>query len=137
MKTWQTLGYIGLIPFIACLYLSNQEIYWQDNARLAFIAYSAVILSFIAGTLWRVNERKNNKYQQIISNAFSLIAFASLLIYQHIALAILATSYLLLFLYEKSIAAQSTLTANYITMRFRLTMTVVLLHIAASFLWFG
>lgn len=130
---------MGLIPFVLCLYLSDYNVFWGIDPKQAFIAYSAVILSFIAGTLWQVNgpqrnDNKNNK-QQVISNMFSLIAFVSLLINPYAALAILATSYLLHFLYEMRFVLQDELNPQYITMRFRLTLTVVLLHITACIVW--
>ena len=139
MKTWKTLGYMGLIPFVLCLYLSGHEMFWGIDPKQAFIAYSAVILSFIAGTLWQVNgpqqSYKQKSKQQIISNFFSLIAFVSLLINPYVALAILTTSYLLHFLYEVRLVLQDELNPEYITMRFRLTLTVILLHITAFIVW--
>ena len=137
MKTWQTLGYMGLIPFIACLYLSSYEWMWEIAAKQAFIAYSAVILSFMAGTLWQINERLKQNKQQIISNIFCLLAFLSLLVSEYVALSILATSYVLLVLYEKQCARQTKLNPDYTKMRYYLTLIVVLLHIAAFIIWFS
>jgi uncharacterized membrane protein len=60
------------------------------------------------------------------------------LLFNHkLALIILAVSFMLLFLYEKSLGKQNKLLSDYINMRFWLTLIVVLLHITAYFLWFG
>ncbi|MFQ3235875.1 MAG: putative membrane protein, partial [Paraglaciecola sp.] len=77
--------------------------------------------------------------QQIVSNVFSLIAFMSLLIGGDIAIALLAVSYILLLVYENKLSKKrkpDSLTSDYITMRFWLTLSVVLLHIGALILWY-
>lgn len=137
MKAWKALGYLGLIPFIVCLYLSSEAEFWGISTKQAFVAYSAVILSFIAGTIWRRDVSTHHDKRYIISNIFSLIAFASLLVAQEVALIILALSFMLLFVYENSIGKQHKLPTDYMNMRFWLTQIVVLLHITAYFLWFG
>jgi hypothetical protein len=134
MKTWQLLGYLGLIPFILCILFPTELARFGLNNQHVFIAYSAVILSFVAGTLWRVEAHVNHKTHQIVSNIFSLVAFASLLASFYIAVITLAISYLLLFLYEYKCTKQHSLQSrlpNYMAMRFRLTLIVVLLHIFA------
>ncbi|MFT6895848.1 MAG: hypothetical protein ACJA13_000245 [Paraglaciecola sp.] len=140
MKTWQILGYLGLLPFMACLYLGTQTTVLGIDAKQAFIAYSAVILSFIAGSLWNAQHQPHHTRQHVISNVFSLIAFISILVGGAFAIAILAVSYLLLFAYENKLVKQckpGNLKGDYITMRFWLTLSVALLHIGALILWFG
>ena len=137
MKVWQLLGYLGLLPFIAFLYLSVNSENPNITAQQAFVAYSAIIVSFIAGTLWRKDDHHIS--QQITSNTLSLMAFSSLLIAPDLALIILVFSFLFLFIYEQKSAKntqQNTLNANYMRMRFWLTLIVVSLHITAYFLWF-
>ncbi|MBA6262619.1 MAG: DUF3429 domain-containing protein [Colwellia sp.] len=137
MKSWQLLGYLGLLPFIAFLYLSVNVENPNITAQQAFVAYSAIIVSFIAGTLWRKDDHHIN--QQITSNTLSLIAFLALLIERDLALIILVFSFLFLFIYEQKLAKdtqQNNLNANYMKMRFWLTLIVVSLHITAYFLWF-
>ena len=73
MKTWQWLGYLGLIPFVACLWLFNAPIDSALNQTLfnpqqAFIFYSAIILSFLAGALWRKDTLSQDTKMQIFSN---------------------------------------------------------------------
>jgi chromate transport protein ChrA len=137
MKTWKVLGYLGLIPFIVCLYLSSEVVFLGVSTKQTFVAYSAVILSFIAGTIWRRGVSTHHDKRNIISNIFSLTAFACLLIAQKVALIILALSFILLFFYENSIGKQDKKPTNYMNMRFWLTQIVVLLHITAYMLWYG
>ena len=107
------------------------------STKQAFVAYSAVILSFIAGTIWRRGVSTHHDKRNIISNIFSLIAFACLLVAQKVALIILALSFMLLFVYENSIGKQDKLPTDYMNMRFWLTQIVVLLHITAFLQWYG
>ncbi|MFT5708218.1 MAG: chromate transport protein ChrA [Oceanospirillaceae bacterium] len=137
MKSWQLLGYLGLLPFIAFLYVSVSAENPNIIAQQAFVGYSAIIVSFIAGTLWRKDDHHIN--QQITSNALSLIAFLALFIERDLALIILVFSFILLFIYEKKLAKstqQNNLNTNYMKMRFWLTLMVVSLHITAYFVWF-
>lgn len=137
MKTWKVLGYLGLIPFIVCLYLTSEVVFFGVSTKQTFVAYSAVILSFIAGTIWRRGVSTHHDKRNIISNIFSLTAFACLLVAQKVALIILALSFILLFFYENSIGKQDKLPTDYMNMRFWLTQIVVLLHITAYMLWYG
>lgn len=137
MNVWKILGYLGLLPFIASLYLSTETVIFGISTKQAFIAYSAVILSFIAGTIWRRESKNYHDKQNIISNLFSLLAFVALLLDHKIALIILAVSFIILFLYEKHLVQQNKILNDYMSMRFWLTVIVVLLHITAYFLWFG
>jgi len=137
MKAWKILGYLGLFPFIISLYLSTEMTFLGISTKQVFIAYSAVILSFIAGSIWRRDSPIYLDKQNIISNLFSLLAFTSLLLDHKLALTILALSFMLLLLYEKSLDKQNKLLTDYISMRFWLTLIVVLLHITAYFLWFS
>jgi hypothetical protein len=139
MKSWQLLGYLGLLPFIASLYLSVESVNWVIAAKQAFVAYSAIIVSFIAGSIWRKDDNNTHIKQQIISNTFSLLAFITLLTYTNVALIILAFSFLFLYIYERELAKCSTdenRTYEYMNMRFWLTLTVISLHITAYILWF-
>lgn len=138
MKTSQTLGYMGLIPFIISFYLSIENITWQIDTQQLFIAYSAIILSFVAGTLWQANDHDKHNAKKIISNIVSLFAFLALLVNNHLALTILAINYLFLFLYESKLVKlnkQHDINPAYMKMRFRLTLVVILLHGAAYLLW--
>ena len=70
MKTWQTLGYLGLLPFFICLMVGVVIKGFESEAQKIFIFYSAIILSFISGSLWTVMDKSAKAKQQIISNIF-------------------------------------------------------------------
>jgi len=142
MKTTKILAFMGLIPFIVSLTISIQSGLWQLESKQIFITYSAIILSFVAGTLWEKGDKhnKHNKHnkQKIISNLFSLIAFISLLINHYLALAILAISYITIFLYEVRLASlnnQENARSVYLKMRLQLTVIVISFQLTAFILW--
>ena len=131
MQTWRLLGYLGLLPFASALIIASMKTGFEEAARQAFIAYSAVILSFIAGSLWRLDDQY--KHQQLFSNLLSLIAFSSLLLSNTYALSILIISYVITLLFEIKIAPHSNPT--YMNMRLNLTLIVVSMHFVALTLW--
>ena len=96
MRTKHYLGYLGLIPFILTIaFAAYIDELLNIPAVKVFIFYSAIILSFIAGTLWRKLNDKTSIKLQILSNIFSLLAFLTLFLPNYIALVILAKVYLL------------------------------------------
>ena len=135
MKTWKTLGYAGLIPFFGCLTLSAYIDNLGFNSQQVFIAYSAVILSFIAGSLWRIDDNNEHKSRQLISNIFSLIAFSALCVHFLAGLIILASSYPLILFFEYKMSGQTSMRKHYMIMRCKLTLLVFIAHIFAVYLW--
>ena len=143
MKTWQWLGYLGLIPFVACLWLFNASIDSALNQTLfnpqqAFIFYSAIILSFLAGALWRKDTLSQDTKMQIFSNLLCLYAFVCLFIPTFYALIFLPIGYLSLFLVEHRFCnnKEHGYTHSYFTMRLILSVLVILLHVIALVSWF-
>jgi hypothetical protein len=135
MSTWKTLGYAGLIPFFGCLTLSAYIDNLGFNSQQVFIAYSAVILSFIAGSLWRIDDNNEHKSRQLISNIFSLIAFSALCVNYLAGLIILASSYPLILFFEYKMSGQASMKKHYMIMRCKLTLLVFIVHIFAVYLW--
>jgi hypothetical protein len=135
MTTWKILGYAGLIPFVSCLALGSYFDNLVFESQQLFIAYSAIILSFIAGSLWRVNDKKHYKNRQVISNLFALIAFSALCIAPLLGLILLTTSFPLILFCEFKISGQSSAKQMYMIMRCKLTFLVFLMHIFAMYLW--
>ena len=132
------LSFMGLIPFFVSFYLSIQSLTWQVQSKLAFIAYSAIILSFIAGTLWSRTDEEKQAKQKVISNIFSLLAFLALLVNHQLALSLLMVSYVSLLVYETRLAKvnkQAYLGSPYLKMRLKLTIIVTLLQLGALILW--
>jgi len=130
MKTYKILGYAGLLPFLCCLVLlQSPQPYLVVEPSQAFTFYSAVILSFIAGTLWR-KDNVTNKRAQIISNVICLYVFVCLFLPKLAALIFLSFGYLLLFIAEYLLCntKDDADTQEYLKMRFSLTIIVSLLQ---------
>lgn len=136
MQIKYCLGYLGLIPFILPLIFGTTiENTLEISPLQVFIFYSAIIISFIAGTLWRKSTDNISVNLQIFSNIFSLFAFFALLLPNNIALIVLAKIYLLILLCEYHFDHSDRKNHDYLKMRIRLTSLVVLLHIAGFLIW--
>jgi heme/copper-type cytochrome/quinol oxidase subunit 2 len=138
MKTWKILGYLGLIPFAVFFYYGSEQSLFVINSKFSFIGYSAIILSFIAGSLWRESSIYRNSQTQIISNLVSLIAFVCLLVNISTSLIVLPITYSFIFVYQLKLYNQSTekeFSSEYMTMRFWLTLVVIIFHLLAFNLW--
>jgi len=143
MKIWQWLSYLGLIPFVACLWLFNISINGTSNDLLfdpqqAFLFYSSIILSFLAGALWRKDTLNQHITMQIFSNFLCLYAFFCLFIPTFFALIFLPIGYLSLFLVEYILCKNKEhgYTQSYFAMRLVLSVLVILLHATALMSWF-
>ena len=94
LKLMHILGYAGLIPFgiPVCLMLNDlwfgsairRGIPWVVHAPDMFISYSAVILSFMCGTLWAgwqtIGNNRLAKGAVLVSNLLALSAWGALLL---------------------------------------------------------
>jgi heme/copper-type cytochrome/quinol oxidase subunit 2 len=108
------------------------------NSKFSFICYSAIILSFIAGSLWRESSIYGNSQTQIISNLISLIAFVCILVNISTSLIVLPITYAFIFVYQLKLYNQSSnkeLSSEYMIMRFWLTLAVIIFHLLAFNLW--
>ena len=136
MRTKQYLGYLGLSPFVLTFaFGAFSEELLNIPAEKVFIFYSAIILSFIAGTLWRKENDQTSIKLQLFSNLFSLLAFFSLLLPSYIALIVLAKIYLLSLLCEYHFDHGDAENYDYLQMRMHLTALVILMHIIAFIMW--
>lgn len=136
-KITNLLGYFGLIPFLAATVLEVAGAEFMGKTGLTyFVTYSAIILSFMAGTLWgkvlSADDEGGTTVAFVMSNIFALAAWFSLLMdLSVLTLVILAIGFALLWFTEKNPAVgQSTYCPiTYGRLRRRLTFTVVLLHV--------
>lgn len=73
------LGFAGLIPFVSFTLLSAIS-YYQHTAVLLLISYGAIILSFMAGSLWgqAQDDTHSRAGPLIASNALALSGWAAL-----------------------------------------------------------
>ena len=62
-ESWQVLGYLGLIPFLAALGLTFLPLTLSNSAMTIFIAYSAIILSFLAGSQWSESRKQRSFFK--------------------------------------------------------------------------
>ncbi|MDG1447545.1 MAG: DUF3429 domain-containing protein [Porticoccaceae bacterium] len=143
----KTLGYAGTVPFLLPVYLMGQAFLSSKGLQSAalfglyapyvFIAYSAVILSFLSGTVWAYARSVDAvvSYGAILfSNLVALSAWLSMLliyiapIMTLFALCLLMAGYLGLLLIERLLEVPEN--AGYWHMRIQLTAVVALAHLA-------
>lgn len=134
------LGHAGLIPFLVALLARGGSGDWLPWAPATlFIAYGAVIASFMAGSLWgRALQRGTASLRWLLgSNALALGGWLALWWQQSsqtAALLLLAAVFAMLLVLEQwrlppaAALPGATLEAGYRRLRQRLTAFVLLLH---------
>ena len=143
-RTYKLLGYLGLIPFAFFTLLIIFSIVETGNANTSsflgyyvpyvFLTYSACILSFLAGTLWRgqFDSGYDGSNMLIVSNLLAVLSWLSLLIMNlsHylvlLAVVILASGYVVALTAERTSPSVS---PQYLVMRSRLTLAVIVMHL--------
>lgn len=74
------LGYLGLIPFVG---LAALQVAGVVNSNIYLLSYSALILSFLGGTLWSSSiTLKLDWPVAVVSNLVVLFAWAALVFHQ-------------------------------------------------------
>jgi hypothetical protein len=131
MKVWQWLGYLGLVPFVLCLFfpwLITSR--WDISPEQGFIFYSVIILSFLSGSLWRKDILAPNARSQLASIVFCLFAYLCLLCPLSFSLIALPFGYLGLLITEYLLChnKEHAFSCQYFKMRVFLTLVVSLLH---------
>ncbi len=137
-QTMLQLGYVGLVPYVFCLILMIADLQvFQLTGEKMFVAYSAVILSFLSGVLWgNAIDHFSNKLSRsalLLSNLFALIAWGVLLQSESqskYAIIMLAFGFIAVWFSEKTIrqVEHEESPKGYQTMRGRLTFGVVAMH---------
>jgi len=157
------LGDLGSLPFIllagvmADAHFNGPGLHSASvlglYAPYIFIAYSAVILSFLSGALWeRERERQRSRLDEpnrlatvtiLFSNFIALSAWACLLliyvapIMTVFAICLLLAGFLSLLWVERLTGAAALFSSSYWSMRLRITILVVLLHGLVAALMLG
>ena len=140
MKTSQWLGFLGLWPFIICVFYPGLVSKVLAISSLqGFIFYSAIILSFLSGTLWKKHTFAKYSYSQFAAITFCLLAFLCLLIPFSLSIVILPFAYIGLLITEYLLDSNKDHTDNnlYFKMRVVLTFIVSSLHVIAFIRWFS
>ena len=120
------LGYLGLIPFLACL--AWPLMLGSNSVNLEFFTfYSIAILAFMAGNLWHAGQQS---YAGAIKAVLPVIPvpFLAFLPVEWV-LGWLSLSFWLVLLFEKSTPQWQTYDKDYQKMRFVLTSVVFVCHI--------
>ena len=146
LKLMHILGYAGLIPFgiPVCLMLNDlwfgsairRGIPWVVHAPDMFISYSAVILSFMCGTLWAgwqtVGNNRLAKGAVLVSNLLALSAWGALLLMFIASVPKVFCVILLMLCFISLLTAERMLGTSvmiYWRMRLSLTAIVLILHL--------
>jgi len=146
LKLMHILGYAGLIPFgiPVCLMLDDlwfgstirSGIPWVVHAPDLFISYSAIILSFMCGTLWAgwqtIGNNRLAKGAVLLSNLLALSAWGALLLMLIASVPKVFCVILLMFGFISLLTAErmlGTAVMDYWRMRLSLTAIVLILHL--------
>ena len=146
LKLMHILGYAGLIPFgiPVCLMLNDlwfgsairSGIPWVVHAPDIFTSYSAVILSFMCGTLWAgwqtIGNNRLAKGAVLVSNLLALSACGALLVMYIASVPNVFCVILLMFGFISLLTAErmlGTAVMVYWRMRLSLTAIVLILHL--------
>ena len=146
LKLMHILGYAGLIPFgiPVCLMLDDlwfgstirSGIPWVVHAPDLFISYSAIILSFMCGTLWAgwqtIGNNRLAKGAVLLSNLLALSGWGALLLTFIASVPKVFCVILLMFGFISLLTAErmlGTAVMVYWRMRLSLTAIVLILHL--------
>ncbi|GIU47345.1 DUF3429 domain-containing protein [Shewanella algidipiscicola] len=133
--TYSMLGYAGLLPFIICtVFILMGMPLLSLNPFMLFVSYSAVILSFLAGSLWGRQTHQANGIsddrQLITSNVISVLAWLAIIINQlYVSLLILMYGYVVMYLKDKRQCEQKVIADDYMALRARLTAVALACHL--------
>lgn len=127
------LGYLGLIPFLILMLHKVLELSLLNSVHvsMAFVQYSAIILSFLGGIHWyQAITEPRHCHQLYVAMLPSIIGWFALLIFDiKITLFVLSVSYLLILMYDKYyLSLPKELVINYTKMRLILTSVVIFTH---------
>ncbi len=125
---FSTLGYAGLVPFVACVLgialLDGEQ---RAFAVRALIGYGAVILSFLGAVHWGVALSRTGPAtaRTLVAGVLpSLTGWVALLLPQRFALTLLVVCFGVFWLYEHRVLGESLLPQSYLRLRRYLTVAV-------------
>ena len=139
-----SLGYAGLLPFLAAVWAVYAELsFWEWPASQFFLSYSVIILSFLAGALWgKAKELEESEVSCLLligSNGFALTGWLAVLLgkdYLPAGLAVSMTGFILVYMVEHKTQGLLLQGMGSAYLKFRLTLTCVvcLAHLLILFL---
>jgi hypothetical protein len=122
------LGWSGVLPFAGAIALALIAPQWRTLALSAFVAYGAVILSFLGGTRWGSGLLSGAALPRFVEAVLpSLVGFAALLFLHRplIALGLLAAGFTIWLLCD---LRDPTWSPAYRRMRLGISVVVLALH---------
>jgi hypothetical protein len=125
------LGGLGVVPFVAAAIaaVAGPEP-WRELALRAFVAYSAVILSFLGGIRWGAALGDADGRRLALSVAPSLLAFGCLLLTPSDAVKLLAVLFAAVGFFDAMRRPMPDWPAWFMRLRARLSGAVVVVHLA-------
>lgn len=129
------LGGLGVLPFLACALLAvlGPEPEQRALAERAFVAYSALILSFLGGVRWGAVLGDVDWRALLLSVTPSLLAWGCLLIDVEYALRLLALLFAVLGIFDVLRRPAPHWPAWFMVLRARLSGVVVVIHVVLIF----
>lgn len=129
MPALHTLGYLGLIPFIALTLLSVLPLNLGIDALAMFQRYSAIILGFMAGVLWPVWSQRLSVWPlALFSVSLPIVSFLAGFLPSACTLLIEMLLFIVLRLGERWFEIDEHYHPAYLQLRQQLTFVVVLCH---------
>lgn len=122
-------GYAGLLPFLAMALLAVLGFSWGYDG---FKVYSIVILAFVAGACWGVEQAHPHHMAKLpltVSIAVSLVALGAYFLPMLFALATLLIGYWVLLWVERDPLFQKVYSTSYRRLRYVLSAVVTVLHL--------
>lgn len=131
----EILCYVALIPFLmTCLGAWTQGGAEMKLVQGVFVFYSAIILSFMGGSLWgvtitRLSSLDNAKQLILLSTGLALSGWFALLLPPTVAVGILLIGHILTLVYERRLELFEHLPHWYHKLRAKLTALVIGFHL--------
>jgi len=132
------LAWFGVLPFlIAILMVAFESTLFSVSGEQMFVTYSAIILTFMAGTLWGQCSHKSdtsNATPIVVSNIWAIIAWLCVILIQvneallSVVILLLALGFVHILIQEKK-AKLLAASESYLMLRTQVTCKVIILHL--------
>jgi len=134
------LAWFGILPFlIAILMVALGSTLFSVSGELLFVTYSAIILTFMAGTLWGQcshsdESATDHRIPIVVSNIWAIIAWLCVILIQvneaflSVVILFLALGYFHVLTQEKKVNLL-VVSESYFTLRTQVTCKVIILHL--------
>lgn len=134
------LAWFGILPFlIAILMVAFGSTLFSVSAELLFVTYSAIILTFMAGTLWgqcshSAESATDHRIPIVVSNIWAIIAWLCVILTQvneallSLVILFLALGFFHVLTQEKKVNLLAA-SESYLTLRTQVTCKVIILHL--------